>query len=95
MAKKLLRKSAKQVLWVSFALWTGFTFVGFFSPIRTLATEAMALSLGPWETFWVFFYGFATYGNAGYLREQVCKYMCPVRALPERDVRQGHAGHHL
>jgi len=75
--EKLLRKSAKQVLWVSFALWTGFTFVGFFSPIRTLATEAMALSLGPWETFWVFFYGFATYGNAGYLREQVCKYMCP------------------
>src|SRR5689334_22736428 len=75
--EKLLRKSAKQVLWVSFALWTGFTFVGFFSPIRTLAAEAMALSLGPWETFWVFFYGFATYGNAGYLREQVCKYMCP------------------
>ena len=34
-------------------------------------------SLGPWETFWVLFYGFATYGNAGYLREQVCKYMCP------------------
>jgi cytochrome c oxidase accessory protein FixG len=23
------------------------------------------------------FYGFATYGNAGYMREQVCKYMCP------------------
>ena len=23
------------------------------------------------------FYGFATYGNAGFLREQVCKYMCP------------------
>ena len=74
---KLLRKGTKQILWVSFALWTGFTFVGFFSPIRTLAQDALALSLGPWETFWVFFYGFATYGNAGYLREQVCKYMCP------------------
>jgi cytochrome c oxidase accessory protein FixG len=23
------------------------------------------------------FYGFATYGNAGFMREQVCKYMCP------------------
>jgi cytochrome c oxidase accessory protein FixG len=23
------------------------------------------------------FYGFATYGNAGWMREQVCKYMCP------------------
>jgi cytochrome c oxidase accessory protein FixG len=33
--------------------------------------------MGPWETFWVFFYAFATYGNAGFMREQVCKYMCP------------------
>jgi polyferredoxin len=23
------------------------------------------------------FYGFATYGNAGWMREQVCKYLCP------------------
>ena len=76
-ANKLLRKGGKQVLWVSFALWTGFTFVGFFTPIRTLASEVLSLSPGPWETFWIFFYAFATYGNAGYLREQVCKYMCP------------------
>jgi cytochrome c oxidase accessory protein FixG len=74
---KLARKSLKQLLWVTFALWTGFTFVGFFTPIRTLSGEAMTWALGPWEAFWILFYGFATYGNAGYLREQVCKYMCP------------------
>jgi cytochrome c oxidase accessory protein FixG len=76
-ANKLLRKTAKQILWLSFALWTGCTFVGFFSPIRGLFAGASTLGLGPWETFWVLFYGFATYGNAGYMREQVCKYMCP------------------
>ena len=76
-ARKLARKTLKQVLWVSFALWTGFTFVGFFTPIRALAGEIATLSMGGWEVFWVLFYGFATYGNAGYLREQVCKYMCP------------------
>ncbi|HET9863053.1 MAG TPA: cytochrome c oxidase accessory protein CcoG [Steroidobacteraceae bacterium] len=76
-ADKLLRKGAKQCLWITFALWTGFTFVGFFSPIRALAGEVLGLSLGGWETFWILFYGFATYGNAGFLREQVCKYMCP------------------
>ena len=76
-ARKLSRKGFKQVLWVSFALWTGFTFVGFFTPIRVLAQEVAAFSAGPWETFWIFFYALATYGNAGYLREQVCKYMCP------------------
>ena len=39
--------------------------------------EVITLSTGPWETFWMLFYGFATYGNAGWMREQVCKYMCP------------------
>jgi cytochrome c oxidase accessory protein FixG len=76
-ANKLARKAAKQFLWITFALWTGFTFVGYFTPIRTLAGEVWTLGLGPWEAFWILFYGFATYGNAGYLREQVCKYMCP------------------
>ncbi|MEZ5514456.1 MAG: cytochrome c oxidase accessory protein CcoG [Steroidobacteraceae bacterium] len=76
-ANKLLRKGAKQALWLGFALWTGFTFVGYFTPITTLAREVVTFSLGPWELFWVLFYGFATYGNAGFLREQVCKYMCP------------------
>jgi len=75
--EKILRKSAKQFLWVTFALWTGFTFVGFFTPILDLAHEVRGASLGGWEAFWILFYGFATYGNAGYLREQVCKYMCP------------------
>ena len=74
---KILRKSAKQFLWISFALWTGFTFVGFFTPIRELGHSIFTFQLGPWETFWLLFYSFATYGNAGILREQVCKYMCP------------------
>lgn len=75
--KKILRKSAKQFLWVGFALWTGFTFVGFFTPIRELAQEVAVWQLGGWEMFWILFYALATYGNAGFLREQVCKYMCP------------------
>jgi len=76
-ANKIRRKFTKQALWVLLAAWTGFTFVGFFSPIRELGAGIMSFSLGPWETFWIIFYGFATYGNAGFLREQVCKYMCP------------------
>jgi cytochrome c oxidase accessory protein FixG len=74
---KLWRKTAKQAAWIGFGLWTGFTFVGYFTPIRELAAGVVSLGLGPWETFWVLFYGLATYGNAGFLREQVCKYMCP------------------
>ncbi|WP_440222177.1 cytochrome c oxidase accessory protein CcoG [Dokdonella sp. MW10] len=74
---KFARKAAKQAAWVTFAAWTGFTFVGFFTPIRELSHEVATASLGGWEAFWIVFYGFATYGNAGFLREQVCKYMCP------------------
>ncbi|TFV96573.1 cytochrome c oxidase accessory protein CcoG [Oxalobacteraceae bacterium OM1] len=75
--EKVARKSAKHFAWGLIALWTGFTFVGYFTPVRTLLGEAASLGLGPWEWFWVLFYGFATYGNAGWMREQVCKYMCP------------------
>ncbi|HJV52706.1 MAG TPA: 4Fe-4S binding protein, partial [Noviherbaspirillum sp.] len=73
--RKLGLKSAKHAAWITVAGWTGFTFVGYFTPIRTLATEVAAFALGPWQTFWIFFYSFATYGQAGFMREQVCKYM--------------------
>jgi cytochrome c oxidase accessory protein FixG len=76
-ARKAGLKALKHALWIAVALWTGFTFVGYFTPIRTLTGELATLSFGPWETFWILFYGFATYGNAGWMREQVCKYMCP------------------
>ena len=76
-ADRIWRFSAKQVVWIAIGLWTGFTFVGYFTPIRELWAQALTLGFGPWEWFWILFYGFATYGNAGYMREQVCKYMCP------------------
>ncbi len=75
--RKFGLKAAKHGAWIALALWTGFTFVGYFTPITALAGKVMSWSMGPWETFWIFFYGFATYGNAGWMREQVCKYMCP------------------
>jgi cytochrome c oxidase accessory protein FixG len=74
---KVWRKGAKHAVWIAIGLWTGFTFVGYFTPIRELAQDVQSLSMGPWEWFWIVFYGFATYGNAGWMREQVCKYMCP------------------
>jgi len=75
--RKFARKAAKHVAWIAVALWTGYTFVGYFTPIRELGAEMVALQIGGWSAFWVLFYGFATYGNSGWMREQVCKYMCP------------------
>ncbi len=75
--RKFALKAAKHTVWIVFSLWTGFTFVGFFTPIHDLGGRLLEFALGPWETFWIVFYAFATYGNAGWMREQVCTYMCP------------------
>jgi cytochrome c oxidase accessory protein FixG len=75
--EKIAKRAAKHAVWGLFALWTGFTFVGYVTPIRELTLSVWNMSLGPWEIFWILFYGFATYGNAGWMREQVCIYMCP------------------
>jgi len=76
-ARKLRIKATKHTAWILFSLYTGFTFVGYFTPIQGLAGSIVSLELGGWEWFWMLFYGFATYGNAGWMREQVCMYMCP------------------
>ena len=75
--RKFALKAAKHAAWVALALWTGFTFVGYFTPIDALMRDVMTLDVGGWAAFWLLFYAFATYGNAGWMREQVCKYMCP------------------
>lgn len=76
-ADKVGRKTLKHFLWLALSLWTGVTFVGYFTPVHELMGEFVRMDLGSWEIFWTFFYGLATYGNAGFLREQVCKHMCP------------------
>ncbi len=75
--RKLRIKATKHAAWLALALFTGFTFIGYFAPIRELGVQVLAGTLGPWQWFWMLFYSFATWGNAGFMREQVCKYMCP------------------
>lgn len=75
--RKFRIKFIKHFLWLALALYTGYTFVGYFVPIKELSQDIISLSMTSWELFWVIFYSFATWGNAGALREQVCIYMCP------------------
>lgn len=74
---KAWRKTAKHSLWVLIALATGITFVGYFTPIRELVVELPTLEAHGWSYFWIGFFTLFTYLNAGWLREQVCIYMCP------------------
>ncbi|MCF7982251.1 MAG: cytochrome c oxidase accessory protein CcoG [Pseudomonadales bacterium] len=74
---KVVRKTLKHGIWLGVSLLTAFSFVGYFTPIKELVTNMFVFALGPWEIFWLLFFTIATYGNAGWLREQVCMYMCP------------------
>ena len=76
-ARKLRIKATKHFVWLLFSLWTGFTLVCYFTPVTELIHNVMTNNLGSWEIFWIFFYGGFTYLFAGFMREQVCKYMCP------------------
>ncbi len=75
--ERLRKRSIKYFLWAVVALWTGFTFVGYFTPMRELTHNVATWTLGSWETFWIFFYAAFLFLMAGFMREQVCKYMCP------------------
>ncbi|MGH8492593.1 MAG: cytochrome c oxidase accessory protein CcoG [Moraxellaceae bacterium] len=75
--EKLLRRGSKHTLWLAVGFVTAITFVGYFTPAKALTHELLNFSLGFWELFWIGFFTLATYMNAGWMREQVCLYMCP------------------
>ena len=76
-AEKLARMGATHFLWLLISVVTALTFVGYFVPVRDLIIGLVSLDLGLATLFWLGLFSLATYLNAGWLREQVCKYMCP------------------
>lgn len=77
---KVRKRLMKHGMWLGVALFTGIGFVGYFTPIRELMPGLVSFDidlLGSWAGLWVAFFTLATYFNAGWLREQVCIYMCP------------------
>jgi cytochrome c oxidase accessory protein FixG len=75
--RKFRIKAAKHLIWLLISLWTGFTLVGYFTPMHELIASIPNFGFGGWEIFWTCFYGGFTYLMGGFMREQVCKYMCP------------------
>lgn len=74
---KFLKKFSKHSLWILFAWLTGLTFVGYFTPIKDLSIEFFTFEAHPWAYFWIAIFTGATYLFAGWMREQVCTFMCP------------------
>ncbi|MBR9858198.1 MAG: cytochrome c oxidase accessory protein CcoG, partial [Gammaproteobacteria bacterium] len=74
---KVWRKSAKHLAWLAVSLFTGFTFIAYFVPARELAVDLLTFSTSFWIGFWVLFFAFCTYGNAGWMRTIMCTHICP------------------
>jgi cytochrome c oxidase accessory protein FixG len=75
--RKVGRKAAKHASWVALSLAVGVTFVGYFSPIRELLVSAARFDLGGTQAVAVGLLSAALYLDAGWMREQICKYACP------------------
>lgn len=74
---KFRKKFMKHAGWLTVAFATGITFIGYFTPIRQLLPDFFTAQAGSWAAAWTVFFTCATYINAGWMREQVCTYMCP------------------
>lgn len=75
--KKLWKKTLKHSSWLLFSLFTAMTFAGYFSPMDELFVNVFTLNTTVTMALVLAFFTFATYGNAGWMREVVCLHMCP------------------
>lgn len=76
-SEKIIKRGMKYLLWLTIALITGMAFVGYFYPIRQLVPDFLTGNLPFTGYLWVFLYGGFTYLQAGIVRENFCKYVCP------------------
>ncbi len=75
--KKLWKKILKHGAWLGFSLFTAMMFAGYFTPVRELFVDVITINTTATMAVILAFFTFATYGNAGWMRETVCLHMCP------------------
>jgi cytochrome c oxidase accessory protein FixG len=71
------RKLLKHLIWLMIAWWTGGAWVLYFADAPTLVHELATLQASSLAYIWIGILTFTTYTLAGFMREQVCTYMCP------------------
>jgi len=74
---KVFKKTAKHTIWLLMSVLTATCFVSYFTPVTQLYLDLLSFNTGSITTGWIAFFTLCTYGNAGWLREKMCIYMCP------------------
>lgn len=76
-ARRRLRSLAKHLLWLALSGLTALTLVALFIPMERLLPGLAEAWLPSAVWAWLAALTLGTYGNAGWLREQLCLYLCP------------------
>jgi cytochrome c oxidase accessory protein FixG len=74
---KFARRAVKHGLWLLIAFATSLTFIGYFYDVRDLVIDLVTVNVSSEPLFWLLLFTVLTYINAGWMREQVCLYICP------------------
>jgi cytochrome c oxidase accessory protein FixG len=75
--RALARKLLKHSIWLLIAWWTGGAWVLYFADAPTLVRDLATFQAPMVAYLWIGILTFTTYTLAGFMREQVCTYMCP------------------
>src|SRR3954467_9500388 len=67
----------KHSIWLLIAWWTGGAWVLYFNDAPTLVKQLITFQAPPLAYIWIAILTATTYVLAGFMREQVCVYMCP------------------
>ena len=76
-AERIARAGAKCFLWLMVAWWTGGAWVLYFADAPTLIYELATFQAPLVAYAWIGILTATTFTLAGFMREQVCLYMCP------------------
>ena len=75
--ERVARAGAKHFLWLMIAWWTGGAWVLYFADAPTLVKDLATFQAPLIAYVFIGLLTFTTYALAGWMREQVCVYMCP------------------
>ncbi len=75
--QRVAEKTVKHSLWLAIAWWTGGAWVLYFNDAPTLVRQLATFSAPAIAYIWIGILTATTYVLAGFMREQVCLYMCP------------------
>ncbi|MBR7781320.1 cytochrome c oxidase accessory protein CcoG [Undibacterium luofuense] len=76
-AERILRTGSKHLIWLTLSFISGFVFTAWFVPVSDMLQALTQFRFSAGVTTSILLYGGLMYANAGLMRDQFCRYLCP------------------